>query len=99
MRTFDTAEWIIQIANEKELIVVLLDCQGLEKEAFRVLDTFRTHPRLSKIPRVGCLHEGDRDLRRGMQNAGCEQLYANSEVTKELGNILARYTYGFSSRF
>ncbi len=97
-RAFDTAERLIQAAKEKEPSVVLLDCQGLEKEAFRVLDSFRSEPSLSKVPRIGYLYHGAQELKRDMRNAGCEQVFTKSEFTKGLENILARFVHGFSSR-
>ena len=97
-RAFDTAERLLQASSEKEPGVVLIDCQGLEKEAFRVLDSFRAHPALSKVPRIGYLSHGAQDLKRDMRNAGCEQVYTKSEFSKGLENILARYVHGFSSR-
>jgi len=97
-RAFDTAGRLLQASREKEPALVLLDCQGLEKEAHRLLDAFRFDEKLSKIPRIGYLSHVAQDLKREMRDAGCEQVYAKSEFSRELENLLIRYAHGLPSR-
>lgn len=97
-RAFDSASRLLEASKEREPTLVILDCQGLEREAFQLLTEFRSDPRLSNIPQVGYLSHGARELKREMQEAGCGQVYAKSEFVKELENLLLRHSRGFSSR-
>lgn len=97
-RTFDRAEKVIQVSKEEEPFLVVMDCERLEKEAFRLLVLLRADPRLSKIPCVGYLSHTARELKQEMREAGCEQVYSKSEFTKEMERIFTRYSGGFSSR-
>lgn len=97
-QAFDSAERLVKAAKEKEPAVVLMDCQGLEREAFQLLQQFLADEALSKVPRVGYLSHVARELKQEMRGAGCEQVFSKSEFTKGLENLLARYTYGASSR-
>ena len=97
-RAFDSADRLVQASKEKEPALVLLDCGGLEKEAFHLIEQFRSDEKLSGIPRIGYLSHTAQDLRRQMQGAGCEAVYSKSEFTKGLENLLMRYAHGISSR-
>jgi len=97
-RAFDSSERLLQALEEKEPTLMILDCEGLEREAFRLLERFQSDPKLSGIPRVGYLSHRAQELKREMLQAGCEQVYAKSEFTKELESLLTRYTNDFSSR-
>lgn len=97
-RAFDTADRLLQASREKEPALVLMDCQGLEKEAYRLLGGFRADEKLSKVPQVGYLSHVAQDLKREMQAAGCIHVYAKSEFSRELGNLLTRYANGVPSR-
>jgi hypothetical protein len=97
-RAFDSADRLLKASLEKAPALVIMDCERLEKEAFRLLDGFRVEGGLSGIPRIGYLSHGARDLKQEMCQAGCLQVYFKSEFTKELENILGRYGHGFSSR-
>lgn len=98
VRAFDTADRLIQTSKEKEPALVMMDCQGLEKEAYRLLEEFRSDGALSKVPVIGYLSHVAKDLKREMQSAGCVHVYAKSEFSKELENLLVRYAHGFPSR-
>jgi CheY-like chemotaxis protein len=98
VRAFDTADRLVQASREKGPALVILDCERSEHEAFRALESFRSESALLSIPRIGYLSHTAQELKREMRTAGCEQVYVRSEFTKELQNILMRYTGGFSSR-
>ena len=97
-RTFDSAERLVAAATENEPSFVMMDCETLEREAFRALEAFRRNPTLSKIPRVGFLTHGTGDLKRQMQDAGCEKVCTKSEFTRELETLMVRYGNGIPSR-
>lgn len=98
VRAFDTADRLFQAAREKEPSLVLIDCEGLEKEAFNLLGKFRAEERFSKIPEIGYLSHAARDLKAEMRRAGCEQVYSKSEFTKELENLFVKYNHDLSPR-
>ena len=97
-RAFDTAERLFQASTEKEPALIFLDCQGSEKEAFRLLKEMRSDEVFSQVPKIGYLSHGAIELKKEMRTAGCEQVYAKSEFTKELENLLVRYAHGIPSR-
>ena len=92
-RAFDSAERLLQASREKEPSLILLDCEGLEREAFHLLEKLRRDEKLSSIPRLGYLSHTAQDLKREMQTAGCDSVYTKSELTKNLENLLARYSH------
>jgi CheY-like chemotaxis protein len=98
IRTFDSADRLLQAAKEREPMLLILDCEKLEKEAFRILQLIRSEKGWAAVPRIGYLSHSAQALKGEMRAAGCEQVYAKSEFTKELGNLLMRYTYGASPR-
>ena len=97
-RAFDSAERLTQSAREKEPALVILDCEGSEKEAFKLLAQFRSDELLLKIPRIGYLSHASGDLKREMREAGCLQVYNKAEFTRELENLFGRYAHGVSYR-
>ncbi len=97
-RAFDSADQLVQAAQEKSPALVILDCERLEKEAFQVLQRFRADEQLKGVPQIGYLSHVAGDLKREMRDAGCAQVFNKSEFSKELENILARYTGSVSSR-
>jgi len=97
-RAFDSAQKLVSASGQKEPALVLLDCDGLEKEAFETLRQFRRDARFSKIPAVGFLNGSKLALKQEMRNAGCIQVYTMTEFSKELDTLIARTHNGFSSR-
>ncbi len=97
-RAFDTTERLLQASKEREPTLVILDCGGLERESFNLLDQFRTDEKLSKIPQIGYLSHGERELEKQMRTAGCRQVYTKSQFSKELDILLARALHDVSPR-
>ena len=97
-RAFDTTERLVQASKEREPALVVMDCEGLAREAFRLLSEFRADEKLSAVPQIGYLSHTAQDLKREMRAAGCSQVYSKAEFTRELENLLTRYAHGISSR-
>ena len=97
-RAFDSAERLFEAAKAKIPALVILDCQGLENEAFRVLKDFKTEPALARVPQIGYLSHAAQDLKKEMQAAGALHVYSKSEFSKELDHLLARHTHGLPPR-
>ncbi len=98
VRAFDSAERLLGASRERQPQLVILDCQGLEREAFRLLEGFQADERLAKVPRIGYLPHVAHELKQEMLRAGCEHIYSKSEFTRELENILVKSGDGLSSR-
>lgn len=97
-RAFDTADRLVERAKQKEPALVMMDCEGLEKESFRLLEALQADEALSRAVRIGYLSHKAQDLKRLMREAGCTQVYTKSDFTKELENLLTRHAHGFPSR-
>lgn len=89
-RAFDSAVRLLGASQDKEPALVILDC-ALEREAFRLLDEFRSSEKLSAIPRIGYLSHLAQELKRQIEGAGCEAVYSKAEFTKGLENLLMRH--------
>lgn len=97
-KAFDTARRLVQSAGEREPALVIMDCEGLEKEAHQLLKELRSDEKLLKVPPIGYLSHTSQDLKREMREAGCVQVYNKAEFTRELENLLTRYAHGVSYR-
>jgi len=97
-KAFDTAQRLVQSAGEREPALVIMDCEGLEKESHQLLKELRSEEKLLKVPPIGYLSHTSRDLKREMREAGCVQVYNKAEFTRELENLLTRYAHGVSYR-
>jgi CheY-like chemotaxis protein len=97
-RAFDSSARLIEASRQKEPALVIMDCEGLEKEAFQLLKEFRLDGKLAAIPQIGYLSHGAQDLKREMRSAGAAQVYNKSEFSRELENIFTRYAHGLPSR-
>ena len=96
-RAFDTASRLLEASKQKEPALVIMDCGGMERECYQLLGAFRSDASLSKVPHIGYLSHGAKDLTREMRAAGCNQVYTKSQFTKELDLLLARTTHGIPS--
>ena len=97
-RAFDTAERLLEASRGREPSLVIMDCGGLEKEAFKLLGAFRSDAQLCKIPQIGYLSHGEKILQQEMRTAGCSQVFTKSQFTKELDVLIARTLHGIPSR-
>ena len=97
-RAFDTASRLLEASKQKEPALVIMDCGGMERECYELLNAFHSEEKLSKIPFIGYLSHGAKDLSREMRAAGANQVYTKSQFTKELDLLLARTTHGVPSR-
>ena len=96
-RAFDSAERLFQAAKAKPPALVILDCQGLENEAFKVLSDFKQDETLARVPQIGYLSHAAQDLKKEMQTAGAIRVYSKSEFSRDLDTLLARFTHGLPS--
>lgn len=98
VRAFDSAGRLLEASRQKPPQLLILDCQGLEREAFQLLGEFKADEKLAKVSRIGYVPHVAQDLKQEMLRAGCEHIYSKSEFTRELENILVKTGDGLSSR-
>ena len=91
VHNFDKADPLIEHAKAKLPLLVILDWDGCEAEAFKLLKVFQGDEGLKKVPIIGYLSHVKTALKEEAQKAGCLRVYSKSEFTRELDDLLARY--------
>lgn len=91
VHNFDKAEPLIEHAKLKPPLITILDWDGCEAEAFKLLKVFQQNADLKRIPVVGYLSHVKSDLKEEAERAGCPRVYFKSEFTRLLDDILLRY--------
>lgn len=88
---FDKGDSLLEHARAKRPRLVILDWDGCEREAFKLLKVFREDAALKTIPVVGYLSHTKMDLKKEAETAGCLRVYTKSEFTRVLDDLLIRY--------
>ncbi len=88
---FDRAEGLGAHAKQKRPSVILIDWNGCEAEAFKVLNMLRQDADLRKVPVVGFFSPAKSALVDEARKAGCDRLYPKTEFLRTLEEIVARY--------
>ena len=91
VHNFDKAEALLAHARAKAPALILLDWDGCEAEAFKVLKEISAEERLKKIPTVGYLSQTKAPLKEEAQRAGCHRVYAKTEFLRSLDELMTRY--------
>lgn len=91
VRNSDQASTVVRWAKEKAPLFVILDWDGCEAEAFKVLKEFSADADLKKVPRVGCLSQEKFNLKREAEMAGCDRVYLKTEFLRDLKDLFIRY--------
>ncbi len=93
VHNFDKAQPLLKHLKEKHPHVVILDWDGCEAEAFKVLQALRAEDALKGIATVGYLSlPAKADLKQDAEHAGCHRVYSKTEFLKNLENLVIRYT-------
>jgi DNA-binding response OmpR family regulator len=88
----DRAEILISHAGKNRPLFVVLDWDGCESEAFKVLKEFAANADLRKVPVVGCLSSSKAGLKPVAEKAGCDRVYFKTEFFRVLSELFIRYT-------
>ncbi len=88
---FDKADPLLEHAKARPPMLVILDWDGCEREAFKVLKAFREDKALQAIPVVGYLSHTKIELKKEAETAGCLRVYTKSEFTRVLDDLVIRY--------
>ena len=90
VHNFDKAAPLIEHAKQKPPILVILDWDGCEAEAFKCLKELASNADLKGVPSVGYLSQKTA-LKEEAQRAGCHRVYPKTEFMRILEELLARY--------
>ena len=91
VHNFDKADPLLEHAKKKAPVLLILDWDDCEAEAFKLLKEFRQNADLKNVPTVGYVSHVKTALKGEAQRAGCDRVYAKSEFTHMLDELLARY--------
>ena len=91
VHNFDKAEPLVAHTKEKKPILIILDWDACEAEAFKVLKEIQGNADLKGVPSIGYISQSKSAVREEAQRAGCHRVYTKTEFMHDLENILARY--------
>lgn len=92
VHNFDKAEPLLEHAKKRAPLLVILDWDGCEAEAFKLLKELKANADLKGVPTVGYLSHVKAAVKDEAERAGCHRVYPKSEFTRVLDDILVRYS-------
>jgi hypothetical protein len=92
VHNFDKAEPLLTHAKQHRPLLVMLDWDGCESEAFKVLKEMNENADLKSVPNVGYLSSSKSMVRDEARRAGCHRVYTKTEFMHDLELLIARYT-------
>lgn len=87
---FDQAGALLSHAKERKPVLVILDWDSCEAEAFKVLKEMNQNADLRGVTNVGYLSGSKTVLMEEARRAGCHRVYQKTEFLRELTLIAAR---------
>ena len=87
---FDKAETLLEHAKAHKPVLLILDWDTCEAEAFKVLKEMNQNADLKGVANVGFLSGSKETLREEARRAGCHRVYQKTEFMRELPMIVAR---------
>ncbi len=91
IRLSDKAETLLAQAKQNVPVLVLVDWDTCESEAFKLLKEFLRASDLNSVPVIGYLSQEKIHLKDEIRRAGCHRVYGKSEFQRDLPNLFARY--------
>ncbi len=92
VHNFDQSEALIGKIRQERPVLIVMDFDSCEAEAFKVLKEIRGNAEFKDVAAVGYLSAGFKTpLKDEAQRAGCHRVYSKTEFLKDLDLILARY--------
>ncbi len=92
VHNFDKAEPLLQHTKQRPPVLIILDWDRCEAEAFKVLKELSSNADLKSVPSVGYLSQIKAPLKEEAQRAGCHRVYTKTEFTRSLEDLLVRYS-------
>ena len=87
----DKADTLWAHAKERKPVLVILDWDGCEAEAFKFLKEMGQNADFKMVPSVGYLSQVKSVTRDEAQRAGCHRVYTKTEFMHDLETLIARY--------
>ena len=91
VHNFDKAKPLIEHAEQKPPALIIMDWDGCEAEAFRVLKALKDKEGLKGVPTVGFVSQAKAQLKAEGERAGCHRMYSKSEFPRILDELMVRY--------
>ena len=91
VHNFDNAEAVIRQVREKKPVLIILDWDTREAEAFKVLKELGSDADLKGVAAIGYVSGSRETLKQEARRAGCHRIYGKTELTRDLEYLLARY--------
>lgn len=91
VHNFDQAAPLVAHAKERKPILVILDWDGCEAEAFKVLKEMHDNADLKSVANVGYISQSKQVVRDEARRAGCHRVYTKTEFMHDLEITIARY--------
>ena len=91
VHNFDKAQSLMTQALQKAPILVILDWDACEAEAFKVLKEMTGNADLKGVPVIGFLSQSKTMVKEEARRAGCHRIYTKTEFQQELEMLLTRY--------
>lgn len=92
VHNFDHAEALIGHLRRQRPVLIVMDWDSCEAEAFKVLKELRENAEFKGVAAVGTISAGTKNpVREEAQRAGCHRVYTKTEFLRDMDLILARY--------
>lgn len=87
----DRAEAIMQLLNQKIPVLMILDWDQREAQAYELLKQTAGNADFKKVPKIGFASQSKSSIKREAEAAGCDRVYLRAELIRDLHSILMRY--------
>lgn len=84
------SEALLQRLASAKVVLILLDFDGCEAEAFTLLQSMKKNAAAPRIPVFGFVSQSKTNVKEEAQRAGCDRVYFKTEFLSDLDNLLAR---------
>ena len=91
VRNFDRAEALMAYAAQHPPMVIVLDWDQCESEAFKILNELKKNADLQKVASIGYVSNTKQAVKQDAERAGCHRVYTKTEFMRDLALILTRY--------
>lgn len=91
VHNFDKSETLKDHFKRTIPILLLIDWDLREAEAYHLLNEMAENADFKRVPKIGFVSQSKEALKREAQRAGCDRVYFKTEFLRELNNIFMRY--------
>lgn len=87
----DRAERLLAIVSERKPLLIILDWEKCEAEAFKLLDHLNATAEGKKIPKIGFVVQSKQQVKGMAEYAGCDRVYWKTDFLHQLNDFFVRY--------